>query len=137
MIRAPPRATRTSTLFPYTTLFRSHPAVRPALVSRPAARPPLCGQLRLVRVARPHPPRPHAELLMLLAAATLGLAGLPVDAVSAEPALPADRPHSHVHAPGAIEETTGPLPLQITYTGEVMGNDPGGRGPDERRLGKG
>src|SRR3546814_7558230 len=28
MIRRPPRSTRTDTLFPYTTLFRSHPAVR-------------------------------------------------------------------------------------------------------------
>src|SRR3546814_19295482 len=27
MIRRPPRATRTDTLFPYTTLFRSHPEV--------------------------------------------------------------------------------------------------------------
>src|SRR3546814_1443570 len=30
MIRRPPRSTRTDTLFPYTTLFRSHPA-RPVL----------------------------------------------------------------------------------------------------------
>src|SRR3546814_6407171 len=28
MIRRPPRSTRTDTLFPYTTLFRSHPLVR-------------------------------------------------------------------------------------------------------------
>src|SRR3546814_5103968 len=34
MIRRPPRSTRTDTLFPYTTLFRSHP---PAL--RPRRRP--------------------------------------------------------------------------------------------------
>src|SRR3546814_7320502 len=27
MIRRPPRSTRTDTLFPYTTLFRSHPAL--------------------------------------------------------------------------------------------------------------
>src|SRR3546814_10411758 len=30
MIRRPPRSTRTDTLFPYTTLFRSHPAQDPA-----------------------------------------------------------------------------------------------------------
>src|SRR3546814_5180628 len=30
MIRRPPRSTRTDTLFPYTTLFRSHPAVAAA-----------------------------------------------------------------------------------------------------------
>jgi len=63
---------------------------------------------------------------MLLAAAALGLAGLPVDGAPAEPAAPADRPHSHIHAPGEIEESHGPLLLQITYTGEVMGNVAGG-----------
>src|SRR3546814_2526908 len=31
MIRRPPRSTRTDTLFPYTTLFRSVPARRPAV----------------------------------------------------------------------------------------------------------
>src|SRR3546814_13378421 len=38
MIRRPPRSTRTDTLFPYTTLFRSHPeAARGAsLVGRPS-----------------------------------------------------------------------------------------------------
>src|SRR3546814_16286013 len=35
MIRRPPRSTRTDTLFPYTTLFRS-PAWQPASVSTPA-----------------------------------------------------------------------------------------------------
>src|SRR3546814_19757943 len=29
MIRRPPRSTRTDTLFPYTTLFRSHDSARP------------------------------------------------------------------------------------------------------------
>src|SRR3546814_18885101 len=33
MIRRPPRSTRTDTLFPYTTLFRSSPAGRPAAFS--------------------------------------------------------------------------------------------------------
>src|SRR3546814_8487746 len=31
MIRRPPRSTRTDTLFPYTTLFRSHPDIRISL----------------------------------------------------------------------------------------------------------
>src|SRR3546814_6189260 len=31
MIRRPPRSTRTDTLFPYTTLFRSHPTERAAV----------------------------------------------------------------------------------------------------------
>src|SRR3546814_5010815 len=34
MIRRPPRSTRTDTLFPYTTLFRSHPAAAPARRAR-------------------------------------------------------------------------------------------------------
>src|SRR3546814_10253050 len=38
MIRRPPRSTRTDTLFPYTTLFRSVRPARPAPAS--AARPP-------------------------------------------------------------------------------------------------
>src|SRR3546814_9942192 len=37
MIRRPPRATRTDTLFPYTTLFRSHKLPRPR--APPAPRP--------------------------------------------------------------------------------------------------
>src|SRR3546814_9705320 len=37
MIRRPPRSTRTDTLFPYTTLFRSKPARRrPSSISEPA-----------------------------------------------------------------------------------------------------
>src|SRR3546814_2682040 len=35
MIRRPPRSTRTDTLFPYTTLFRSGEKTRPALVDDP------------------------------------------------------------------------------------------------------
>src|SRR3546814_4889105 len=42
MIRRPPRSTRTDTLFPYTTLFRSLKPNRPASASAPTAkaRPP-------------------------------------------------------------------------------------------------
>src|SRR3546814_4436808 len=36
MIRRPPRSTRTDTLFPYTTLFRSDPVVVPAATSAAA-----------------------------------------------------------------------------------------------------
>jgi porin len=35
-------------------------------------------------------------------------------------------PHSHPHSPGEIDETHGPLLLQLTYTGEVIGNASGG-----------
>src|SRR3546814_13155303 len=37
MIRRPPRSTRTDTLFPYTTLFRSRPARQGACLRIPAA----------------------------------------------------------------------------------------------------
>src|SRR3546814_5901282 len=37
MIRRPPRSTRTDTLFPYTTLFRSETALAPAKTLRMAA----------------------------------------------------------------------------------------------------
>src|SRR3546814_8376371 len=39
MIRRPPRSTRTDTLFPYTTLFRSPADDKPAPRRRPVARP--------------------------------------------------------------------------------------------------
>src|SRR3546814_16808277 len=38
MIRRPPRSTRTYTLFPYTTLFRSHPGIAHHLLVRGVAR---------------------------------------------------------------------------------------------------
>src|SRR3546814_11159293 len=53
MIRPPPRSTRTDTLFPYTTLFRSH---RPR--SSPSGIHPLNGStmsLSLAPLARQHP----------------------------------------------------------------------------------
>src|SRR3546814_9796645 len=46
----------------------------------------------------------------------------------------ADRPHSHIHAPAEIDEDHGPLLLQITYTGEVMGNVAGGHRRGARYL---
>src|SRR3546814_19804811 len=52
MIRRPPRSTRTDTLFPYTTLFRSHPVavLKPAVrLERPAGdsvTAPVIGQPR-------------------------------------------------------------------------------------------
>src|SRR3546814_10237165 len=49
MIRRPPRSTRTDTLFPYTTLFRS----APSYVPRPARW--LHSAPRRVEPARPHP----------------------------------------------------------------------------------
>src|SRR3546814_13629504 len=39
MIRRPPRSTRTATLFPYTTLFRSHPREQREQLRFPVAHP--------------------------------------------------------------------------------------------------
>src|SRR3546814_4969069 len=65
MLRRPPRSTRTDTLFPYTTLFRSHMFVDRALVEAVG----LAGQLqfaveRLVRDAQQRAVR-HAEAIAL------------------------------------------------------------------------
>src|SRR3546814_279458 len=68
MIRRPPRSTRTDSLFPYTTLFRSHEypwhRLRPASPVDPRVKPAgdslgMAGILRVLRltVARP----PHCE----------------------------------------------------------------------------
>src|SRR3546814_17739410 len=43
MIRRPPRSTRTDTLFPYTTLFRSHPLIARRNFAVGTA---LCGNMR-------------------------------------------------------------------------------------------
>src|SRR3546814_3118204 len=57
MIRRPPRSTRTDTLFPYTTLFRSRPAAQGPLAAAPAADlQPLLGiQAPQLLVVDPHP----------------------------------------------------------------------------------
>src|SRR3546814_813371 len=64
---------------------------------------------------------------MLVAGGSVGRAG--VAAGSA-----ADRPHSHIHAPAYVDEDHGQLLLQITYTGEVMGNVAGGHRRGARYL---
>src|SRR3546814_1882903 len=48
MIRRPPRSTRTDTLFPYTTLFRSQPRLQPQAVARAKAdgKHPVVGKQR-------------------------------------------------------------------------------------------
>src|SRR3546814_540360 len=67
MIRRPPRSTRTDTLFPYTTLFRSRVAAGPAAarLDGPAARPPAGeGRRRRTsdrRVAAPPSPFPARQ----------------------------------------------------------------------------
>src|SRR3546814_4124190 len=59
MIRRPPRSTRTDTLFPYTTRFRSWPAS--GCPWQPAPRKRLRGRQRQGRQRRRTPPQGHAE----------------------------------------------------------------------------
>lgn len=73
---------------------------------------------------------------MLLPALTLAVAGAVPDA-EAQPAPAAAEgrlPHSHLHSPATIDESHGPLLLQVTYTGDVIGNVAGGRRQDVRYL---
>src|SRR5881409_3382318 len=62
MIRRPPRSTRETTLFPYTTLFRSDHGVldRPAVVPRPSGDLPEAQ--RLVQPSRHGVGIPHLEI---------------------------------------------------------------------------
>src|SRR3546814_2893532 len=58
MIRRPPRSTRTDTLFPYTTLFRSRRRAQAPhrRASRPASPPPPSAGCRAARARRADPP---------------------------------------------------------------------------------
>src|SRR3546814_9871469 len=61
MIRRPPRSTRTDTLFPYTTLFRSHSFAPAYAAAHPVSRPKQIF-VRPVRRCRSHlamPSSPH------------------------------------------------------------------------------
>src|SRR3546814_11375950 len=63
MIRRPPRSTRTDTLFPYTTLFRSRRALSKAAASPAGARRP--GDSRALRPKlHPHAAQDRASLLV-------------------------------------------------------------------------
>src|SRR3546814_1487611 len=66
---------------------------------------------------------------LALAAAASG----PADAAP-HPAHHGHLLHSHTHAPEEIDETHGPILLQLTYTGEVMGNASGGARRGTRYL---
>src|SRR3546814_13233119 len=59
MRRRPPRSTRTDTLFPYTTLFRSHAAV--AVVAGLVPDPPPGQHVFPVRMAAGHRVAPHRD----------------------------------------------------------------------------
>src|SRR3546814_10828105 len=53
MIRRPPRSTRTDTLFPYTTLFRSRATAAPSRASRRAMAAPMPREPPVTRAVRP------------------------------------------------------------------------------------
>lgn len=60
-------------------------------------------------------------------------------APATEPAPPgpmhhARTSHSHTHAPGEIDEDHGPILLQLSYTGDLIGNASGGRRRATRYL---
>src|SRR3546814_5677455 len=64
MIRRPPRSTRTDTLFPYTTLFRSIPSGSASASGRTAScepRLPSCAQSRASAPPAPHRPSPRPD----------------------------------------------------------------------------
>src|SRR3546814_1727305 len=78
MIRPPPRSTRTDTLFPYTTLFRSlSPAQQLRRQRQPGSAAPACPYLRRP-ASRPHAEKGRrvtarrGEIVMRIYAATLG-----------------------------------------------------------------
>lgn len=72
---------------------------------------------------------------MLLSAASLALSAVP--AGEAIPHIDRDegeRPRSHIRAPVAMEEAQGPILIEVSYTGEIMGNVAGGTRQDARYL---
>src|SRR3546814_19415661 len=70
MIRRPPRSTRTDTLFPYTTLFRSVRVVARAVIAidqHPAAGQPVFGEMAEPRLGQPPAQCLHRRLMRDLA----------------------------------------------------------------------
>src|SRR3546814_4347760 len=99
MIRRPPRSTRTDTLFPYTTLFRSDAVVQRRVddIHAPAAGLHLCveqGGLRLGGIAEGFADREHAGRCAAVALAlgrAAGLRWMQSDAPARTAAADADR----------------------------------------------
>lgn len=63
---------------------------------------------------------------MLTSALALAASATPAVDSAPRPTHHGHLPHSHTHAPEEIDEAHGPVLLQISYTGEVMGNASGG-----------
>src|SRR3546814_17321918 len=67
MIRRPPRSTRTDTLFPYTTLFRSHPCFLCLRILRqPCGRSHPCFTIRPTSMSMPRSEEHTSELQSLM-----------------------------------------------------------------------
>src|SRR3546814_10073296 len=88
MIRRPPRSTRTDTLFPYTTLFRS--AGDGSVQSGPAA-----GRRRTAQARAPAPGRRDARRRSALPDPESGLAPRDADQDAAQPAWRVPRSEEH------------------------------------------
>jgi porin len=71
----------------------------------------------------------HSIALILAASATGQLTAPASDTLAG-----AGRAHSHVHSQEEINETHGPILLEASYTGEIMGNLSGGAGSGARYL---
>src|SRR3546814_15187256 len=100
MIRRPPRSTRTDTLFPYTTLFRSHELWTVASEGPDAARG-VERYARLVAIARAHgvvtPEDPFPEWPGRLPQAVRRLLTVPLFLLSAHRFPPPAVPFADVH----------------------------------------
>src|SRR3546814_12322354 len=82
MLRRPPRSTRTDTLFPYTTLFRSQ-TVRPDIGNENSQQPVierLFNQARMVKARCLNELGRHAEALEAFRAPEIGISDLGDDA---------------------------------------------------------
>src|SRR3546814_20511970 len=112
MIRRPPRSTRTDTLFPYTTLFRSRLIVAETRQA-PGERPPLARQ-----------PMAHRTDLPFLAI---------VEASDAPPARPGGiEPHRAVAPTRTLDQRLAPPPCPDVAGGD--GDSPPARPPHAQRA---
>src|SRR3546814_20885221 len=119
MIRRPPRSTRTDTLFPYTTLFRSSAAGRPRS-------PAPAGRWRGLR-NRPAPPPPRTCRTPAAAAGASSVAPRSATACSrsAQAERDAGDPEQQRHPP-AVERDHWPLQpfgLVVALDGETPVGD--------------
>lgn len=73
---------------------------------------------------------------MLTPFVAVAMSGAPalLDASATGPVHHGHKSHSHIHAPGEIDEDHGPLLLQLSYTADLIGNASGGRRRGARYL---